>query len=404
MQSVTDGGTNDGYFAVAEDYTYDANGNMNSDPSKGTTIKYNYLNLPKEVSFGANDNLRYTYDATGSKLAKVVDGINAENNTRVDYSGNFLYENNDLKAIFTSAGRIVPFNNNGEVLYKFEYNLQDHLGNSRVVFSGHSNGMPEVMQVTDYYPFGLVMNQENYFADGVLSNKYLYNGKELQDDELAGNSLGWYDYGARFYDAELARFHSIDPISENYYFQSPYAYAVNNPLRYIDWLGMGPGDPFKSKVEAANDFGITYNGSSIVRNIEFGSAIFKNENGTYSYTIAYIGSEQNTYINENIPEGTNREGAIHSHGGVDPKYDSENFSPGDKRAAEAERQNEYIVTPSGKLLEYDVSTKNQSEADGASKDIPSDPKAGESRATSVDAKETYPVYIDPETGKTHNGK
>ena len=108
MQSVTDGGNADGYFAVAEDHTYDANGNMNTDPSKGTTIKYNYLNLPKEVSFGANDNLRYTYDATGSKLAKVVDGINAENNTRVDYSGNFLYENNDLKAIFTSAGRIVP--------------------------------------------------------------------------------------------------------------------------------------------------------------------------------------------------------------------------------------------------------------------------------------------------------
>jgi hypothetical protein len=81
--------------------------------------------------------------------------------------------------------------------------LQDHLGNTRVVFSGHSNGQPEVMQVTDYYPFGLVMNQENYFASGVLSNKYLFNNKELQDDELAGNKLDWYDYGARFYDPEL---------------------------------------------------------------------------------------------------------------------------------------------------------------------------------------------------------
>ena len=197
MQSVTDGGTNDGYFAVAGDYTYDANGNMDSDPSKGTTIKYNYLNLPKEVSFGANDNLRYTFDAAGNQLAKIVDGTNAENNTRVDYSGNFLYENNDLKAIFTFPGRIVPFNNNGEVLYQFEYNLQDHLENTRVVFGGHSKVMPEVMQVTDYYPFGLIMNQQNYFVDGVLFNKYLYNGKELQDDELAGNSLGWYDYGNR---------------------------------------------------------------------------------------------------------------------------------------------------------------------------------------------------------------
>ncbi len=68
----------------------------------------------------------------------------------MSYSGNFLYENNELKAIFTSAGRIIPFDNNGNVVYKFEYNLQDHLGNTRVVFSGHSNGQPEVMQVTDY--------------------------------------------------------------------------------------------------------------------------------------------------------------------------------------------------------------------------------------------------------------
>jgi RHS repeat-associated protein len=189
------------------------------------------------VQFGANDNLRYTYDAAGNKLVKVVYGTVAGNNTRLDYPGNFLYENNELKTIFTSAGRIIPFDNNGSIVYKFEYNLQDHLGNTRVVFSGHSNGQPEVMQVTDYYPFGMVMNQENYFASGVLSNKYLYNNKELQDDELAGNSLGWYDYGARFYDAELGRWHSIDPLAEKYIEWSPYNYVGANPILRIDTDG-----------------------------------------------------------------------------------------------------------------------------------------------------------------------
>ena len=94
--------------------------------------------------------------------------------------------------------------------------------------------MPEVMQVTDYYPFGLVMDQQNYFADGVLSNKYLHNGKELQDDELAGGSLGWYDYGVRFYDAELGRFHTVDPLAAKYQSWSPYAYCLNNPIIFID--------------------------------------------------------------------------------------------------------------------------------------------------------------------------
>ncbi len=239
LQSVNDATSNpNGYDDNNGTYTYDDNGNLGYDPSKGTYLSYNYLNLPEQVQFGANDNLRYTYDAAGNKLVKVVDGTVAGNNTRLDYSGNFLYENNELKAIFTSAGRIVPFDNNGNIVYKFEYNLQDHLGNTRVVFSGHSNGQPEVMQVTDYYPFGLVMNQQNYFADGVLSNKYLYNNKELQDDELAGNSLGWYDYGARFYDPELGRWHSVDPLASDFPSWAPYHYVHSNPIGFIDPTGM----------------------------------------------------------------------------------------------------------------------------------------------------------------------
>ncbi len=246
IESVNDATSNsNGYDDNNGTYAYDNNGNLNQDPSKGTNLDYNYLNLPEQVVFDGNEYLRYTYDAAGNKLVKVVDGVVSENNMRLDYSGNFIYEDGELKAIFTSAGRIVPIDIDGSVHYKFEYNLQDHLGNTRVVFSGHSNGQPEVMQVTDYYPFGMVMTQQNYFANGVLSNKYLYNKKELQDDELAGNSLDWYDYGARFYDPELGRWHSLDPLSEWDFARSPYAYVTNNPLRYID-----PDGNFRTKFGA----------------------------------------------------------------------------------------------------------------------------------------------------------
>jgi len=77
-----------------------------------------------------------------------------------------------------------------------------------------------------------------------VTNYYKYNGKELQDDgfDLDGNGvyesrLLWYDYGARFYDAQLGRFHTPDRFSEKYYSLSNYQYGANNPIANIDING-----------------------------------------------------------------------------------------------------------------------------------------------------------------------
>ncbi|MBG0780804.1 MAG: hypothetical protein H0S84_00890 [Bacteroidales bacterium] len=51
---------------------------------------------------------------------------------------------------------------NDETFWKHEYNLKDHLGNTRIVFAAHPHGQPEVMQQTSYYPFGITLQQQNF--------------------------------------------------------------------------------------------------------------------------------------------------------------------------------------------------------------------------------------------------
>ncbi|MEH3111711.1 DUF6443 domain-containing protein [Pedobacter terrae] len=203
-------------------YGYDANGNLTSDSQKNITLGYNFLNLPQTVS--GNQNLIYTYNAAGEKLQKQAAG-NVTN-----YIEGIQYTNNSIDFIQTEEGLARRSGNN----YSYEYNLSDHLGNVRVTFyQNPTTNQLEVLQRDDYYAFGL--RKEPVAKAGL--NKYLYNGKELQEE------LGQYDYGARFYDPVIGRWNVVDPLAEKDRKTSPYVYVFNNPVRFIDPDGMEGEDP-----------------------------------------------------------------------------------------------------------------------------------------------------------------
>ncbi|MGQ7855232.1 RHS repeat-associated core domain-containing protein [Pedobacter sp. WC2501] len=215
---------------TTQNYEYDANGNATKDGLSGTSLTYNYLNLPATAvrTTGTAVNLSYTYDATGNKLARNSSGTVRNYVDGIEYKP----DGTIIDIIHTEEG--IARNSGGT--YSYEYNLSDHLGNVRATFK--LSPLPpyglEVIQRDDYYAFGL----RETGSPNSNTNKYLYNGKELQEE------LGQYDYGARFYDPVIGRWNVIDPLAEKMRRHSPYNYGFNNPIRFIDPDGMAPYDDY----------------------------------------------------------------------------------------------------------------------------------------------------------------
>ena len=238
---------------TTDDYTYDKNGNVTSDLNKGILkIEYNYLNLPTRINFlsyisGSTKDIYFIYDASGQKHRKIVRQVDcgvagcATTETVYDYVNGIEYQNGKLQRIAHTEGSVsLKSEIGGAESYRHEYVIKDHLGNARVTYTDDNTTesplgvikVSEIKQVNHYYGFGLNMEGNWNGSAPEVKNKYQYNEKELNTEF----GLDWNDYGARFYDATIARWYMIDPEGESngQISFSNYHYTFDNPVRFND--------------------------------------------------------------------------------------------------------------------------------------------------------------------------
>jgi RHS repeat-associated protein len=264
LQYVDDGGATQNQYLIKEyqnkssaqaEFEYDANGNMKKDLDRDiATIRYNVLNLPDVVQFKNGNQIKNTYNAGGQKLGTEyftwLPGANApvvnigdvlnisysqgaiDQNGTV-YIGNVEYNTKNGNSSLTAISRIHNMEGYVENISNpnYYYYRKDHLGNNREVWLANTN---TTKQWTQYYPSGLPWVTTS--NDNLSTQPYKYNGKEFV--EMHGYDT--YDYGARGYYAAIGGWPTVDPLAEKYYSISPYAYANNNPIIFIDPDGRDP--------------------------------------------------------------------------------------------------------------------------------------------------------------------
>lgn len=217
--------------SIPHQYQYDPTGNLLTDPRNGVTaIDYiSYNDMPQSITNGSGTK-RYRYDNAGQRIVK-VNGANDQEY----YIGNVILEaNGQVKSYQTVEGFATASENAGVVSVEYFYNIKDWLGTNRLVLDVAGT----IVNASDHYPYGLSMPGRHFVTENE-GDRYQFTGHQYDGETN-------YEYhGARYYNRELGRYMSVDPMASKAFGWSTYRYCFNNPIMYTD-----PNGRFETRKEA----------------------------------------------------------------------------------------------------------------------------------------------------------
>ncbi|PWV56693.1 RHS repeat-associated core domain-containing protein [Chitinophaga sp. S165] len=286
LQQVDDKVTTSPYAAdlkngqSAGNYKYDNIGNLLSDDQEQISkIAWNYSGKIESVESSDPANpytLNYFYDANGNRAVKsfkagvgpgfyakptfyvrdaqgnVLATYDSDANGVIRWKEQYLYGSSRLGAWNPEMLMVAGANSdpNWSMKGNRSYELTNHLGNvlatisdkrvESVVSGAVDHYEAEVLSAQDYYPFGMLQPDRQWRLPN-QSYRYGFNGKE-NDNEVKGEG-NQQDYGMRVYDPRLGKFLSVDPLTQEYPWYTPYQFAGNKPIKYVDRDGEEESDP-----------------------------------------------------------------------------------------------------------------------------------------------------------------
>ena len=321
--------------------SYDANGNTTGNSSAGQTWGYGYngRNRLTVVQAGGSTVGTYTYNAIGQRIAKTATLPQAVSE-RYNYEGSQLigeYGTTNRDYVWLGDIPVATVDTAGSAS-TFNYVTADHLDTPRAITNSAG---------TTIWSWPYVGNAFGELAP-TSTTGYTLNLR-LAGQYYDAESGAVYNLN-RDYDPTTGRYVESDPVGLSGGQLSTYAYVSGDPLSYADPLGLRPGDHYHTLDQAGEQALQDIVGLSIRLGKEFGGVLYKNDDGTYSYTVPEPGTDHNVTIP--FSDSPPAVGWYHTHGADDPGWDNEDFSDADQSITDSRHIPGYLETPRHAMKVY----------------------------------------------------